>query len=114
MLLKRNNKSNLFYEGIEIVEYRRRLRRVLINAARRFVKASPQWGEYFFDLDFLVNRGLPIVEDHLAGTNSIAAIDLALLWAEEWPELSASQRKVCLQAQTIIAAELLRLVTEQM
>ena len=94
--------------------YRRRLRRVLIDVAARFVEVNPQWAEYFFDLQFLLTRGLPIIERHLAGDTSNGAIELALAWAEEWPFMNASQRKACLQAQTVMAAELLRLVTEAM
>jgi hypothetical protein len=119
MMLQRKNKSNQLYKsqlyrGVQIVDYRRRLRRVIIGTAARFLESNPQWSEYFFDLRFLLNRGLPIVEAHLAGTISNGAIDLALAWAEEWPSMNASQRKVCLQAQTVIAAKLLTLVTEQM
>ncbi|MEX1021299.1 MAG: hypothetical protein WDZ49_16680 [Litorilinea sp.] len=94
--------------------YRHSLRWVLIDAAARFLDLNPQWAEYFFNLDFLLNRGLPIVERHIAGIASNSAIDLALAWAEEWPAMNASQRKVCLQAQTVIAAELLTLVAEEM
>lgn len=97
----------------QIIDYRRRLRRVIINAAARFLESNPQWGEYFFDLHFLLNRGLPIVETHLVGATANGAIDLALAWSEEWPSMNAGQRKACLQALTVIASELLRLVTAE-
>jgi hypothetical protein len=113
-MLKRKSKSNQLYQKAQRIGYRQRLRRVLINAAARFLELNPQWGEYFFDLRFLLNRGLPIVEEHLAGVTSNGAIDLALAWAEEWPSMNASQRKACLQAQTVMAAEVLGLVAEEM
>ena len=116
---QRKNKSNRLYKsqlyrGAQIVDYRHRLRGVLINASARFLEVNPQWGEYFFDLHFLLNRGLPIVEAHITGATANGAIDLALAWAEEWPSMNVSQRKACLQAQTVIAARLLTLVTEGM
>jgi hypothetical protein len=98
----------------QILKYRRRLRHVIIDSADRFLKTNPQWGEYFFDVRFLLNRGLPIIERHITGAISNGGIDLALAWAENWPSMNVSQRKACLQAQTVIAAELLRLVTETM
>ena len=96
-----------------VTSYRRRLRWQIIWAVARFHTMNPQWSEYFFDVNFLLNRGLPVVERHVAGVSN-CAIELALAWAEEWPAMNANQRKACLQAQTVIAAELLQLVTEAM
>jgi len=92
----------------------RRLRWAIKQAVASFQEANPQWGDYFFDTHFLLNRGLPIIEKHLAGASSTGAIDLALAWAEEWPSMTMEQRKACLQLQTVMAAELLQLVTESL
>jgi hypothetical protein len=113
-MMKQQHSSTQPNQIPQNVAYRRRLRRVIIEASARFLEQNPQWDEYFFDVNFLLNRGLPIVERHLAGTTSNGAIDLALAWAEEWPTMNASQRKACLQAQTVIASELLHLITEAM
>lgn len=112
-MLQQNSETNQSYQSTQIVDYHRNLQRAVVDAAARFLGLNPQWAEYFFNLDFLLNRGLLIVERHIAGVDSNSAIDLALAWAQEWPSMNMSQRKVCLQAQTVIAAELLRLVTQE-
>jgi hypothetical protein len=73
-MLKRKSRSNQLYQRSPIAGYRRRLRQVLIHAAARFLEANPQWWEFFFDLRFLLNRGLPIIEGHLAGVPANSAI----------------------------------------
>jgi hypothetical protein len=113
-MLQRKSGLKQLYQKMQAAGYHRRLRWGIKQAAARFHKLNPQWSDYFFDIRFLLNRGLPIVEEYIAAATSTGAIDLALAWAEEWPSMNASQRKACLQAQTVIAAEFLRLVAEAM
>ena len=113
-MFQRKNRSRQRHQRVQQAHYRRRLRWSVVRAVARFHQLNPQWRDYFFELRFLLNRGLAIVEKHVAGDTTTTAIDLALAWSEEWPTMNASQRKACVQAATVMAAELLRLVVEAM
>ena len=84
----------------------------VVHAATQFRRDNPEWEEYFFDTGFLLHRGMPIIERHVAHATSRDAIDLALTWAEEWPPMDTDRRKARLQAATLLAAAFLPLVTK--
>jgi hypothetical protein len=94
--------------------YQRRLRRAIIDTTVQFGQLYPEWQEFLFDRHFLLNRGLPVIERHIAGTASRSAMDLALAWAEQWPQMNAGRRKTHLQTLTPIAAEFLRLLEKRL
>jgi hypothetical protein len=96
--------------SVQIVQDRRRVRKAVGDAAAQFCKLYPEWVEYFFDERFLLQKGMPIIERHIAHATARDAMDLALSWAEEWPPMDTNRRKARLQAVTLMAAALLQLV----
>lgn len=88
----------------------RRVHRAIARTAKHFAELYPEWAALLFDRHFLLHRGRPIIERHLAAPTATDAFDLALAWAEQWPALRSALRKRHLQGLTPVAAEFLRLL----
>lgn len=86
----------------------RQLRRSIIRTATRLGQLYPAWEARLFDRHFLLHRGLPILERHVAAPAATDAFDLALAWVEQFPAMPTETRKRHLQALTPVAAEFLR------
>lgn len=107
-------KGNHWFNTWRSLRGRRRLRRATRRAVTQLRSSQPAWVESLFDSHFLLNQGMPILERHMACPASTDAFDLVLAWAEQWPSMTAAQRKSNLQQLTPVAAMFLRLLEKEM
>lgn len=108
------DKGNQWFKTWRTLRGQRRLRRATRRAAAQLRSSHPAWIESLFDSHFLLNQGMPILERHLECPASTDAFDLVLAWAEQWPYMTAAQRKSNLQTLTPVAAKFLHLLEKEM